>query len=219
MYAQVLQTLAPFGAQLVAVSKNHSTQAILELYHQGQRDFGENRVQELLPKYEMLPKDIRWHFIGHLQSNKVKYVAPFVYLIHSVDSFDLLREIHKQALKNQRTIPCLLQFHIAQEHSKYGFDPQDINTWNAQTFEPFSQVQIAGVMGMATFTDDQEQVRREFRQLRQIFETLKKQVFAGQNIFRECSMGMSDDYHIALAEGSTMVRIGTLLFGQRSSEG
>lgn len=216
MYAQVLQALAPYGAQLVAVSKNHSAEAILELYRQGQRDFGENRVQELLPKYEALPKDIRWHLIGHLQSNKVKYIAPFVYLIHSVDSFDLLKEIQKQALKHQRIIPCLLQFHIAQESTKYGFDPQEIHTWNAQTFEPYSQALISGVMGMATFTDDQEQVRREFQQLRQVFETLKAKVFPTQEAFRELSMGMSDDYHIALAEGSTMVRIGTLLFGQRS---
>ncbi len=215
MYAQILQTLAPYGARLVAVSKNHSVEAILELYRQGQRDFGENRVQELLPKYEALPKDIRWHFVGHLQSNKVKYVAPFVHLIHAVDSFDLLKEIQKQALKHQRIIPCLLQFHVAQESSKYGFDPKEIYNWDAHTFESYSRVQISGVMGMATFTDDQEQVRREFQQLRWVFEVLKAQVFSAQPTFRELSAGMSDDYRIALEEGSTIVRIGTLLFGQR----
>lgn len=218
MYQQILQELQPQDALLVAVSKTKPTAAILELYDKGQRDFGENRVQELLPKYEALPKDIRWHLIGHLQSNKVKYVAPFIHLIHSVDSLELLREIDKQARKNERVIDCLLQFHIAQEESKFGLQWEEVQQWPTDVFSALPNIRLCGVMGMATFTDDEEQVRREFRQLREIFDALKNRFFTTEERFREISMGMSDDYRIALQEGSTMLRIGTLLFGQRNAE-
>lgn len=217
MYQQILQELEPYGALLVAVSKTKPTEAILELYEKGQRYFGENRVQELLPKYEQLPKDIRWHLIGHLQSNKVKYIAPFIHLIHSVDSLDLLREIDKQARKNERVIDCLLQFHIAQEESKFGLQLDEVLQWPADVFSGLANVRLCGVMGMATFTEDEEQVRSEFRQLHRIFDVIKNRFFAAEERFREISMGMSDDYHIALQEGSTMVRIGTLLFGERNT--
>lgn len=203
---------------MVAVSKTKPTAAIFELYEKGQRDFGENRVQELMPKYEALPKDIRWHLIGHLQSNKVKYIAPFVHLIHSVDSLELLREIDKQARKNERVIDCLLQFHIAQEESKFGLQWEEVQQWPTDVFSALPNIRLCGVMGMATFTDDEEQVRREFRQLREIFDALKNRFFTTEERFREISMGMSDDYRIALQEGSTMLRIGTLLFGQRNAE-
>lgn len=199
----------------MAVSKTQPEEAILELYRQGQRDFGENRVQELLPKYQALPKDIRWHLIGHLQSNKVKYIAPFVHLIHSVDSIDLLTEIDKQAAKNQRIIDCLLQFHIAKESSKYGLHPNAPNSWAQNQFDAWPHVRICGLMGMATFTDDMEQVRGEFQLLRRIFDGLKERFFSEKEHFRHLSMGMSDDYLVAIEAGSTMVRIGTLLFGDR----
>jgi len=199
----------------VAVSKTQPIEAILELYHRGQRDFGENRVQELMPKYEALPKDIRWHLIGHLQSNKVKYIAPFAHLIHSVDSLDLLDEIEKQALKNNRTIDCLLQFHVAQESSKYGISPEAPASWVPGQFDAWPHVRICGVMGMATFTEDMELVRREFQLLHRIFDDLNRSLFSDNEHFQHLSMGMSDDYPVAIEEGSTMVRIGTLLFGDR----
>lgn len=215
LYPSILNELKARDVQLVAVSKTKPIEAILELYHLGQRDFGENRVQELLPKYEALPKDIRWHLIGHLQSNKVKYIAPFVHLIHSVDSLDLLHEIEKQALKNNRTIDCLLQFHVAQESSKYGISPDAPASWVPGQFEAWPHVRICGVMGMATFTEDMEQVRREFQQLQRIFADLKQSLFSDIEYFKHLSMGMSDDFSVAVEEGSTMVRIGTLLFGNR----
>ncbi len=218
MYQQILKEIESHGARLVAVSKTKPVEAIAALYDQGQRDFGENRVQELLPKYEALPKDIRWHLIGHLQSNKVKYVAPFVHLIHSVDSLDLLGEIDKQARKNDRVIDCLLQFHIAEEATKFGFREEEIAAWSSGMFAALPHVRITGVMGMATFTNDHDQVRAEFRRLHRIFAILHSRLFAGETAFREISMGMSDDYHIALEEGSTMVRIGTLLFGDRNAD-
>lgn len=215
LYPSILNELKAKDVQLVAVSKTQPEEAILELYHQGQRDFGENRVQELLPKYEALPKDIRWHLIGHLQSNKVKYIAPFVHLIHSVDSLDLLDEINKQASKNHRVIDCLLQFHIAQESSKYGFAPNAPDSWAPNQLDAWPNARICGVMGMATFTDDMEQVRGEFQLLRRIFDGLKQKFFSENGHFRQLSMGMSDDYPVAIEAGSTMVRIGTLLFGDR----
>lgn len=216
LYPSILNELRAKEVQLVAVSKTQPAEAVLELYHQGQRDFGENRVQELLPKYEALPKDIRWHLIGHLQSNKVKYIAPFVHLIHSVDSLELLNEIDKQAAKNHRIIDCLLQFHIAQESSKYGLLPDAPDSWSQNQFEAWPNVRICGVMGMATFTEDMEQVRGEFQLLRRIFGRLRERFFFENEHFRHLSMGMSDDYPVAIETGSTMVRIGTLLFGDRA---
>lgn len=201
---------------LVAVSKTKPIEAILEMYELGHKTFGENRVQELEEKYEKMPKDIEWHFIGHLQSNKVKYIAPFVQLIHGVDSFKLLKEIHKQAAKNNRTIDCLLQMHIAEESSKFGFDEAEIfDVLENADFEALQNVRIVGVMGMATYTSDSSQVKREFDQLRATFEALKSRFFEGQEHFKEISMGMSGDYELAIEAGSTMVRIGSLLFGGR----
>lgn len=217
MYQEILNELQSTQTKLVAVSKTKPKEAILELYEQGQRDFGENKAQELTPKYETLPKDIRWHMIGHLQTNKVKYIAPFVHLIHSVDSQKVLKEINKEARKNERVIDCLLQFKIAQEDTKYGFDlPEAEAMLQSEAFQNYEHVRITGVMGMATFTDDEAQVRREFQKLREIFNVLKNKYFADEPAFKEISMGMSDDYKIAIEEGSTMVRIGTLLFGKRS---
>jgi len=186
------------------------------MYDAGQRIFGENRVQELVEKEAVLPKDIEWHQIGHLQTNKVKYIAPFVSLIHAVDSLKLLKEINKQALKNDRVIDCLLQFHIAEESSKFGFDAEEVMTiLKSEAFKNFENIRITGVMGMATFTHDKAQVKQEFKQLKTIFDTLKKSFFSTDVHFKEISMGMSGDYQLAVSEGSTMVRIGSLLFGSR----
>jgi len=216
-YKNILEQLSPHHAQLVAVSKTQPLSSILELYSFGQRKFGENKVQELLPKQAQLPKDIEWHVIGHLQRNKVKYIAPFVAMIESVDSLELLQEIDRQGMKCGRVVPCLLQFHIAQESSKFGLSLEDaMQMLNSEVFRSMQHVRIAGVMGMATFTEDLEQVRAEFRLLKEIFEHLKSTFFAGEPGFSEISMGMSSDYPIALEEGSTLVRIGTLLFGERS---
>ena len=215
---EILLELQATQTQLIAVSKTQPAPAILALYQKGQRDFGENKAQELIAKYEILPKDIRWHMIGHLQTNKVKYIAPFVHLIHSVDSADVLLEINKQAAKCNRIINCLLQFKIAQEDTKYGFDLESAqDLLESADFQSLQHVQITGVMGMATFTEDMEQVRQEFRTLQAIFSTLKHKYFSHQPGFKERSMGMSGDYKIAVQEGSTMVRIGTLLFGKRSN--
>ncbi len=216
-YDSLKRILDDKGVKLIAVSKTQPPERILELYEKGHRLFGENRVQELVPKYEALPRDIEWHLIGHLQTNKVKYVAPFVAMIQSVDRFKLLREIEKQAAKAGRVIDCLLQFHIAQEETKFGFhEDEAMAMLESEEFRALQHVRICGVMGMATFTDDREQVRREFRSLRQIFERLKAHYFADQPHFREISMGMSGDWDIAVEEGSTMVRIGSLLFGPRN---
>ncbi|MEM6698172.1 MAG: YggS family pyridoxal phosphate-dependent enzyme [Bacteroidota bacterium] len=216
MLKQILEELHSTKTQLVAVSKTKPNSAIVELYEQGQRDFGENRVQELTEKYESLPKDIRWHAIGHLQTNKVKYIAPFVHLIHSVDSPRLLKEINKQASRNERTISCLLQFHIAEENTKYGLDLEEAKELLEKVYPSLENVRIVGVMGMATFTDDEVQVKKEFQQLKRIFDSLKTNFFAEKSDFKEISMGMSGDYAIAIEAGSTMVRIGSLLFGARS---
>ena len=217
MLQQILAELQAASTQLIAVSKTKPTDAVLALYEQRQRDFGENKVQELLLKYEVLPKDIRWHFIGHLQSNKVKQIAPFIHLIHSVDSMDILREINKQAKKQHKIINCLLQFKIAQEDTKYGFDAESVEMMlQSSDYQSFENVNIIGVMGMATFIDDENQIREEFIRLRIIFNDLKNKYFRENPAFKEISMGMSDDYQIAVKEGSTMVRIGTLLFGARN---
>jgi pyridoxal phosphate enzyme (YggS family) len=215
-FEQILQETQDQQATLVAVSKTKPVEMIKDLYDRGHLDFGENRAQELAQKYEQLPQDIRWHMIGHLQTNKVKYIAPFVHLIHSVDRFKVLKEINKQARKNERVIDCLLQFHIAEEESKYGFDLAEAQDMlDSETFAHLEHIRITGVMGMATFTDDLVQVRKEFRQLKHIFDQLKEKYFTDQEYFREISMGMSGDYPIALEEGSTMVRVGSLIFGAR----
>ena len=204
---------------LIAVSKTKPAQAIEELYAIGHRDFGENYVQELLEKQAVLPNDIHWHFIGHLQSNKVKLIAPFVYLIHAVDSFKLLQEIDKQAQKNNRVIDVLLQLHIAEEETKYGMDENELMTcleyYSAQ-HESLEHIRIRGIMGMASFTDDTSQVRSELRQIKNTFTQMKQTFFIGKSYFDTCSMGMSGDYTIAIEEGSTMVRIGSMLFGERN---
>lgn len=216
MLSSILEELKASDTTLVAVSKTKPVTKILEIYEAGQRIFGENRVQELASKYEEMPKDIEWHMIGHLQSNKVKYMAHFVAMIHSVDNFKLLKEINKQAVKHDRIINCLLQFKIASEASKSGFDMSDAETMlRDPEFHTLSNVQICGVMGMATFTDDEQQVRREFQTLKAIFDQFKQSHFAEQANFKEISMGMSGDYRLAIEEGSTMVRIGSLIFGSR----
>jgi PLP dependent protein len=217
MYEQIIEELKKSNTQLIAVSKTKPNEALLNLYNKGQRAFGENYVQELVDKNATLPKDIEWHFIGHLQSNKVKYIAPFVHFIHSVDSLKLLLEINKQAAKNNRIVKCLLQFHIADEETKFGFDTEGVDELiNNLKENDLSNVAICGVMGMATFTDDKVQVRREFKKLKQVFDTLKSTYFVDSQLFTHISMGMSDDYKMAIEEGSTMVRIGSLLFGKRS---
>lgn len=211
-----IKTALPGDVTLVAVSKTHGPDMIREAYAAGQRHFGENKVQELTAKAEELPADIVWHMIGHLQSNKVKYLAPFVSLIHGVDSLKLLQVINKEAHKCQRVIDCLLQVHIAHEQTKFGFSAeelQDVLDTNALT--GLDHVRICGLMGMASFTDDEEQVRREFRGLNRFFQKLKNGYFSGQNAFKELSMGMSGDYAIAVEEGSTMVRVGSAIFGAR----
>ena len=216
MLQKILKELAATNTTLVAVSKTKPVAQIQAMYDEGQRIFGENRVQELVEKQAVLPKDIEWHQIGHLQTNKVKYIAPFVSLIHAVDSLKLLKEINKQAIKNNRTIDCLLQFHIAEESSKFGFDQKEVETMlTAEEFKQLSNVRIVGVMGMATFTHDKEQVKLEFRHLKDLFDKLKQNHFQKATEFKEISMGMSGDYQLAVTEGSTMVRIGSLLFGGR----
>lgn len=188
----------------------------MEAYRAGQRIFGENKVQELVPKRDQLPKDIEWHLVGHLQSNKVKYIAHFVSLIHSADSLGLLMEIDKQGQKFNRVINCLLQVHIAREETKYGLDEQELQTLiTSPNFLAFQNVRVAGLMGMATFTDNEQQVRKEFRYLAEIFKKLKATNFKDNEDFTELSMGMSSDYRIAIEEGSTLVRVGSKIFGER----
>jgi hypothetical protein len=211
----ILRSL-PKGITLVAVSKFHPNEIILETYKSGQRLFGESRVQELIEKEKALPKDIQWHFIGHLQTNKIRQVVPFVSLIHSVDSFRLLSEIDKEGKRIGRIIPCLLQLHIAKEESKYGFSFDECrNLLASGTYIDFKNVRLKGLMGMATLTEDTEQISREFRSLKQFFAEMKAACFPSDATFSVLSMGMSDDYLIALEEGSTMVRIGSRIFGNR----
>lgn len=211
-----LRTEIPADVQLIAVSKTKPASAVLEAYQAGQRAFGENKVQEMVDKYDQLPKDIQWHLIGHLQTNKVKYIAPFVHLVHAVDSLKLLQEIDKQAKKHDRVIPCLLQFHIANEETKFGLDFSEAEELlQSREFVELQNVQIAGLMGMATFTDDEEQIRDEFRNLNNFFQVIKSHYFKFNPEFKHLSMGMSGDYRIAIEEGSTMVRIGSTLFGSR----
>jgi pyridoxal phosphate enzyme (YggS family) len=204
---------------LVAVSKTKPIQEIKEAYEAGQRVFGENKVQELTEKYERLPCDIEWHFIGHLQTNKVKYIASFISLIHSIDSFKLLKTVDREGRKNSRKIKCLLQFHIAEEETKFGFDlPEAIEMLSSPEFSELEWIEICGVMGMATNTNDETEIRKEFRMLKNIFMQIKGQFFCKQDSFSEISMGMSGDYQIAVEEGTTMVRIGSLIFGERKIE-
>jgi len=212
---QVLSEL-PSGVRLVAVSKFHPAEAIREAYEAGQRIFGESKEQELSEKQKELPPDIEWHFIGHLQTNKVKYIAPYIALIHAVDSYKLLTEINKQAAKCNRIIPCLLEIHIAQEESKYGFTPEACRDMlEKEEWKQLNHVCIAGVMGMATNTDDETQIEQEFHTLKALFDEWKQTFFAGCPDFKEISMGMSHDYPIAVRAGSTMVRVGSKIFGER----
>jgi pyridoxal phosphate enzyme (YggS family) len=204
------------NCQLVAVSKTKPVEMIREAYDAGQRDFGENKVQELREKPDQLPSDVRWHMIGHLQTNKVKYIAPFIHLIHAVDSLKLLKEINKQAEKSNRTINCLLQIHIAEEEHKFGLSKDELNDLlSSAAFKALTHIKVVGLMGMATYTDDENQIRTEFQTLKQIFDMAKENHQASNIEMREISMGMSDDYPIALEEGSTMIRVGSKIFGPR----
>ena len=207
----------PKNVKLVAVSKTKPNEAVQEAYDAGQRIFGENKVQDLTAKADLLPKDIDWHFIGHMQTNKVKYIAPFVKMIHAVDSIKLLKEINKQALKNNRVIDCLLQFHIATEDSKFGMNMLEAEELlKNDELQNLNNINIVGVMGMATFTDDTQQIRTEFKHLVNCFNILKSDYFNNNANFKEISMGMSGDYKIAIEEGSTIIRIGTKIFGERN---
>ena len=209
--------LKKYGAKLIAVSKTKPKADLLQAYEAGQRDFGENKVQELADKAETLPKDINWHMIGHLQRNKVKYIAPFVNLIHSVDSIRLLKEINKQAVKNSRVIDCLLQVYIAQEETKFGFSETELKEFLlSEAFAALKNIRIVGLMGMATNTSDENQIRSEFKQLKSISGQLKVELSSEVITLTELSMGMTSDYQIALEEGSTMVRIGSAIFGARN---
>jgi pyridoxal phosphate enzyme (YggS family) len=211
-YTTIQHTLPP-QVKLVVVSKMRPVEQIQVLYGAGQRVFGENRPQEMKGKYEALPKDIEWHFIGHLQTNKIKYIAPYVSLIHSIDRFSLLQEVNRYAEKSNRVIPCLLEFFIAQETTKFGLSWQECEEiLKNPVFSTLKNIKITGVMGMATFTDDKTQIREEFKTLYRYFEQLKERYFSNDPNFKEISMGMSDDYDIAIEEGSTMVRVGSAIF-------
>jgi pyridoxal phosphate enzyme (YggS family) len=211
-----IKSQLPSSVKLIAVSKTKPVNDIIEAYNAGQRYFGENRVQELLNKKDLLPKDIEWHLIGHLQSNKVKYIVPFISMIQSIDSYKLLAIVNAETLKINRIVDCLLQIHIAAEETKFGFSMQELHE-NLQSNNVLNlkNVRICGVMGMATFTSDTNQVKQEFGYLRDCFQSLKENFFRLNTCFLEISMGMSGDFELALKEGSTMVRIGSLIFGER----
>jgi len=215
LYKKILAECKAKNIQLVAVSKTKPVEDIKELYDLGQRDFGENYVQELIEKQLQLPEDIRWHFIGHLQSNKVRYIIPFVHLIHAVDSFKLLKEINRQAVKHSREVNCLLQVYIAQEETKFGFDDTELEILMKSDLNELAKVRICGLMGMASFTNDQEKVSAEYRKLKMLFYKYA-QMQTGNLKLETLSMGMSGDYKIAIDEGSTMVWVGSLIFGERS---
>lgn len=211
-----IQAELPESVRLVAVSKFHPVEALQEAYDGGQRIFGESKVQEMTMKHDALPKDIEWHFIGHLQTNKIKYMIPYVALIHGVDSYKLLTEINKQATKARRIIPCLLQIHIAQEDTKFGFSPDECRDMLEEgNWKNLAHIQIAGVMGMATNTDDEVQIAHEFHTLADFFHETKETYFKDIPYYKEISMGMSDDYPLAIRKGSTLVRIGSRIFGER----
>ncbi|MBP5650946.1 MAG: YggS family pyridoxal phosphate-dependent enzyme [Bacteroidales bacterium] len=215
-YHNIIENL-PEGIRLVAVSKTKPEEDIMTLYNEGQRIFGENKAQEMKAKHEHLPQDIEWHLIGHLQTNKIKYIAPFVSMIHSIDSYELLKEVNKHALKHSRVLKCLLQFHIAQEETKFGFLLDECEAMlNDPDFQELKNVQICGVMGMASLTDNQEQIHREFHTLHEYFNLLKDKYFSSNPDFKELSMGMSEDYPIAIEEGSTLIRVGSAIFGARN---
>jgi pyridoxal phosphate enzyme (YggS family) len=210
------QELGPIGVKLIAVSKTKPIEDIQEAYETGQRAFGENLVQELVDKYERLPKDIEWHVIGHLQTNKVKYIAPFITLIHGVDSFKVLKEINKQALKYNRTIDCLLQIDIAEEDTKFGFDHVElIEMLGSSEFSELTNVRIRGLMGIATNTESEKVIKEEFYELKMLFDGVKASYFRKVDSFDTLSMGMSSDYKIAIEQGSNMVRLGSTIFGKR----
>lgn len=211
-----IRSLLPAGTTLVAVSKTKPHAAILEAYAHGQRHFGENKVQELVDKYEALPQDIHWHMIGHVQTNKIKYFAPFVHLVHGVDRPKVLEELNKQAARCNRVIDCLLQVHIAQEESKFGFSPQELTDYlQSGALDGLPHVAVIGLMGMATFTDNNEQVAQEFAGLAALYNTLKE----AHPAWTTLSMGMSGDWRLAVQEGSTMVRVGSAIFGERNYSG
>jgi hypothetical protein len=213
---QIIRKNVPASVKLVCVSKFHPKEAIEEAYKFGERIFGESKVQEMSEKYETLPKDILWHFIGHLQTNKIKYIVPFVSLIHGVDSYKLLAEIDKQAEKAGKIVNCLLQIHIAAEETKFGFSESELlEMLRAGEWKALKNIQLCGLMGMATFTENREQIRSEFKSLKLIFDKVKTEFFKETNPFSEISMGMSDDYQIAIEEGSTMIRVGSRIFGNR----
>jgi pyridoxal phosphate enzyme (YggS family) len=213
----IVRATVPSNVTLIAVSKTKPVSDLQEAYEAGQRIFGENKALEMRDKHQALPTDIQWHFIGHLQTNKIKYIAPFVTLIHAIDSLSLLEAVNKEAAKNNRVIDCLLQFHIAQEETKFGLDIDEAKLLlESESFKNLKNINICGVMGMATFTDDAAQVRNEFKNLKNIFETLKENYFKDNDSFKEISMGMSDDYPIAIEEGATMVRVGSKIFGARN---
>lgn len=206
----------PNNVKIIAVSKTHPKEMIQEVYDFGHRVFGENKAQEMTDKYEALPKDIEWHMIGHLQTNKVKYIAPFVSMIHSVDSMKLLKEIDKEAIKNNRVIDCLLQIDIANEDTKFGMlEKEAIELLSSEDFAQLKNIRTCGVMGIGSITVDINKTRQEFKNLKVTFLTLKEKFFKNEDYFTEISMGMSSDYDIAIEEGSTIVRIGSLIFGQR----
>ena len=212
-----LTSQLPQGVRLVAISKFHPAEAIAEAYAAGQRLFGESRVQELQAKHEALPKDIEWHFIGHLQTNKVKYIVPYVSLIHGIDSFHLLAEVDRQAERVERTVGCLLQMHIAREETKFGFSFEECRQLLQEgEWRQLHHVRLCGMMGMATNTDNMQQVEEEFRSLATFFHEVKTTWFAADEAFCELSMGMSHDYQQAIAAGSTLIRVGTYIFGERN---
>ena len=208
-----LRATLPQGVTLIAVSKYHPVEAVQAAYDAGQRDFGESKAQDLKAKYEQLPKDINWHFIGHLQSNKVKYIAPFVHLVHSIDSYKLLNEVNRQGEKAGRRIPCLLQIHIAQEDTKFGFTPQECKEMLAMSeWRNLENIELRGVMCMASNTDDTKQIEEEFTTVQRLFNEIKERFFADNERFNIISAGMSDDYPIAIEHGSTHIRVGSSIF-------
>lgn len=212
-----IKTELPNSVTLVAISKTHPAEVVMKAYHAGQRVFGENKVQEMVSKFEIMPKDIEWHLVGHLQTNKVKYIAPFVSLIHSVDGIKLLKEINKGAVKNNRTIDCLLQMYIAEEETKFGLSPEELEELlGSEELNSLTNIRIIGLMGMSTFTNNMDQVRKEFRNLANIFKKVQQKYSTKLPSFTTLSMGMSGDYAIAVEEGSTMIRVGSSIFGERN---
>lgn len=212
-----IKSSLPQNVTLIAVTKTKPLEDLMEAYNNNHKIFGENKVQEMTTKYEQLPKDIQWHLIGHLQTNKVKYIADFVHMIHSVDSEKLADEINKQAIKKGRKINCLMQMYIAKEDTKFGFDENELNSFiQSNPIEKYQGINWCGVMGMATFTDNTIQIKNEFANLKKIFNDLKSGYFAYNTDFKEISMGMSDDYKLAIEEGSTMIRVGSAIFGSRN---